>query len=312
MIDLPWANNPSGKVVGWSLGLDNPNLYDHQHWLIRQEGQSRFFTIQNIGTGKVLELKAGWVVTSTGGFYAPSYPLKYWDHLLSIRNGVQACCSIRDLKSPTTRTEQEWLLNEQDDGWFILQNSRTGTVLEVANGSSANRTAIQGSVYNLAKEEQLWRLDRRSRTPAEIFNILCNTPPFHPDGAGVQRVQASTGPSGKPIEYITLLDGFRTSIFYEAKVMNQGLAPRGSYRYMDFVEKAQEAIRTKGVQRVPIRGIAVLIGVVEGETMGEKRAYNWYLTQDLCSVAFLDAQTGREYTARGLDLEGFRPNSVYY
>lgn len=56
----------------------------------------------------------------------------------------------------------------------------------------------------------------------------------------------------------------------------------------------------------------VLFGVVEGEKMGVKQAYNWLLTQDLCSVIFVDAQTGREYTARGVDLEGFSPTSVFY
>lgn len=67
-------------------------------------------------------------------------------------------------------------------------------------------------------------------------------------------------------------------------------------------------------KQVAFQGVAVLIGIVEGNVAGEQdtRVYNWYLTQDLCTVVFLDARTGREYTARGLDLEGFQPTKVYY
>ncbi|KAG8939703.1 GTPase-activating protein S13 [Tulasnella sp. 424] len=114
----------------------------------------------------------------------------------------------------------------------------------------ANRAAVQGWDYNQAKEEQLWHLERRSKTPAEIVNILCNTPPFRPNGEGIQRI--NVGPPGKPIEYVTLLDGFRTQIFLEAGLLGQGLAQRGYDQHMNFAEKTQEAIATKGGQRIRV------------------------------------------------------------
>lgn len=112
---MKWANNPSGKVVGWALGLDHPELYDHQHWFIRQDGQNRSFSIQNIGSGKVLELTTRLVRKSTGDCF---YLLKSESIILST-NGGQPSCSIRDLTAGAARTRQEWLLKEQNDGWFM-------------------------------------------------------------------------------------------------------------------------------------------------------------------------------------------------
>ncbi|KAG9018678.1 GTPase-activating protein S13 [Tulasnella sp. 427] len=294
MIDLPSVqdgcssrclkakSNAGGFVVGWSIGLDVPRLFDHQQWLIKYDPETGGFGIQNIGKGKLLELPPG----ANG-------------------NGAQVTCTRSLVGSTLGRACQVWNLVEQDPGWYTIQNIMSATSLEVANGSSANRTAIKGCSLSPAKEEQLWRLERRSRTSTEIFNILCNTPPFHPNGLGIQTqgINANT-------EYITLLDGFRTRIFLESGVLGKGLAPRGPFQLLDFVKKTQEAVRTAGGERLQVPGVAVLIGIVEGETMGEKRAYNWYLTQDLCTVAFLEPRTGREYTARGLDLEGFRPTSA--
>lgn len=52
-------DNPGKKVVGWAFGLVYPHLFDHQHWLIQQDGQNRAYTIQNIGNGNMLELAQG-------------------------------------------------------------------------------------------------------------------------------------------------------------------------------------------------------------------------------------------------------------
>lgn len=129
--------------------------------------------------------------------------------------------------------------------------------------------------------------------------------------------------------YVTLIEGFRTKILLDSGWMNRGLAPQSQHDYLDFVRETQNAIQTEGGDRIGVpvgdvplsnaealvltdfQGVKVLFGIVEGETKEEKRAYNWTLTQDLCSVVFLDSQTGREYTARWLELEGFSLTSVH-
>lgn len=85
-------------------------------------------------------------------------------------------------------------------GKSSTHNPRDICILTSYLSSSANRAAVQGWDYNQAKEEQLWHLERRSKTPAEIVNILCNTPPFRPNGEGIQRINVGT--SGKQIESV--------------------------------------------------------------------------------------------------------------
>ncbi|KAG9051678.1 hypothetical protein FS837_000067 [Tulasnella sp. UAMH 9824] len=247
-----------------------------------------------------------------------------------MKNGVQATCSARNFQGEQGLANQEWFLQPEDNGWYTILNSGSRTVLEIVDGSSKNRTAVQGWARDPEKIQQLWRLDRRSRTSNEIANILGNSPPFNASGVTLENILADVGREWRPIEYVTILEGFRTEILLDSGWMNQGLAPRGQHDYLDFVKGTQNAVQTKAGERIGVpvsdaphtsipealvvtdfQGVKVLFGIVEGETKGEKRAYNWTFTQDLCSVIFLDPQTGREYTTQWTELEGFSPTSVH-
>ncbi|KAG8917505.1 hypothetical protein FRC01_002402, partial [Tulasnella sp. 417] len=56
-----------------------------------------------------------------------------------------------------------------------------------------------------------------------------------------------------------------------------------------------------------IPGFGVLFGIVYGATPNERKAYNWYLTDDMLSLVFFDPQTGKEYSSGALDASGFVP-----
>ncbi|KIO20974.1 hypothetical protein M407DRAFT_132392 [Tulasnella calospora MUT 4182] len=222
-------------------------------------------------------------------------------------NGVHATCLPRNFQGERGPKSQEWFLQPEDDELYTLRNSDGGTVLEIANGSSKNYTAVQGWTRDPDKGEQLWRLERRSRTSTEIASVFGNTPPFNTSEISLENILADVGREWRPIEYVTLLEGFRTRILLDSGWINK---ERGQHDYIDFVKGTQSAVHTRAGERIGVPGVRVLFGVVEGAIRGEKRAYNWALTQDLCSVIFLDPQTGREYTARGLELKGFSPTSV--
>lgn len=49
-----------------------------------------------------------------------------------------------------------------------------------------------------------------------------------------------------------------------------------------------------------------------GETRRGTRAYNWYLTPDMYSLVFFDAQTGQEYSPAALEVFGFEPMFVTF
>lgn len=61
-----------------------------------------------------------------------------------------------------------------------------------------------------------------------------------------------------------------------------------------------------------VQGVSVLFGIIYGEARKGPKAYNWYLTRDMCSLAFFDAQTGEEYSAAALDGFGFEPTVINF
>ncbi|KAG8902660.1 hypothetical protein FRC01_009518, partial [Tulasnella sp. 417] len=56
-----------------------------------------------------------------------------------------------------------------------------------------------------------------------------------------------------------------------------------------------------------IRGYSILFGIIYGEARKGPKAYNWYLSPDMCSLVFFDAQSGKEYGPAALDGFGFEP-----
>lgn len=55
------------------------------------------------------------------------------------------------------------------------------------------------------------------------------------------------------------------------------------------------------------RGFGILFGIIYGGARRGPKAYNWYLTSDMCSLVFFDTQPGKEYTAAALNGFGFEP-----
>lgn len=56
-----------------------------------------------------------------------------------------------------------------------------------------------------------------------------------------------------------------------------------------------------------MQGYSVIFGIVFGEARKGPKAYNWYLSPDMRSLVFFNAQTGKEYTPVALDDFGFEP-----
>ena len=56
------------------------------------------------------------------------------------------------------------------------------------------------------------------------------------------------------------------------------------------------------------QGYAVLFGIIFGKGDKGPNAYNWYLSPDMQSLVFFDAQTGREFTTPALEEAGFTPS----
>ncbi|KIO26697.1 hypothetical protein M407DRAFT_24010 [Tulasnella calospora MUT 4182] len=84
------------------------------------------------------------------------------------------------------------------------------------------------------------------------------------------------------------------------------------FDYDDFVIKSKDAVKSWARDRFPPEQdrYSILFGIIYGEAKTGPRAYNWYLTQDMRSLIFFDAQTGKEYTTEALDAFGFEPTFV--
>lgn len=61
-----------------------------------------------------------------------------------------------------------------------------------------------------------------------------------------------------------------------------------------------------------VQGVSVLFGIIYGEPKKGPKAYNWYLTADMCSLVFFDAQIGQEYSPAALDGLDFKPTFVTF
>lgn len=61
-----------------------------------------------------------------------------------------------------------------------------------------------------------------------------------------------------------------------------------------------------------LKGYSVLFGIVFGDARRGPKAYNWYLSPDMQSLMFFDAQTGKEYTTGGLVRFGFEPSFLMF
>lgn len=253
----------------------------HQLWLIQRDGLNETYTIKNIEYSKYLEVADG-----------------------RCENGSKVLPRPRHL-AEEARSNQEWMINELESEEYTIKCARTNTFLEIAGGNASNGAEITCSEAAMEMDHQLWILDRVSRTGSEIKAMFES---WKPDLASriMQPHKAQT-------EYFVLPYEFRQSLWRNTKLSNQPLRP-GIFDYNDFVIKAKEAVSSWARDRyaAQVQGVAVLFGIIYGEARKGPKAYNWYLTHDMCSLAFFDAQIGEEYTPAALDRFGFEPTFVTF
>lgn len=113
---------------------------------------------------------------------------------------------------------------------------------------------------------------------------------------------------GDAAEYFVPPSVLRRSVWEQANLQRQPVRSHlFDYDLFAIKSKAEAHSWAKDAFPVEIPGFGVLFGIIYGETKKERKAYNWYLTDDMCSLVFFDPQTGKEYSAAALDRSGFEP-----
>ncbi|KAG9049470.1 hypothetical protein FS837_010163 [Tulasnella sp. UAMH 9824] len=110
------------------------------------------------------------------------------------------------------------------------------------------------------------------------------------------------------VKYFVLPSELRRSLWDQTDLQQQLVKPH-LFDYDLFVIKTKDKVQFWARDEFPveIRGFGVLFGIIYGEAKKELRAYNWYLTDDMCLLIFFDPLTGREYSTEALDRSGFEP-----
>lgn len=105
----------------------------------------------------------------------------------------------------------------------------------------------------------------------------------------------------------------RQSIWNDTKLPEQPVR-QGVFDYNVFVIKSQDAVSSWARDTYPaqVQGASVLFGIIYGEARKGPKAYNWYLSRDMRSLVFFDAQIGEEYSPAALDEFGFEPTFVTF
>jgi len=161
----------------------------------------------------------------------------------------------------------------------------------------ASNKYIKGSQY------QQWELERRSRTVLELASLVGECPILKETNI----VWPSSGVDG----FIVIKDHWRDQLLKESGLMRQACRP-ALFGDKDFALKLKGTVQNWSSKVMGIEGYAVLFGVVGGETHAGSTAYNWYLTDDLCEIVFLDPLNGRELTSKGLQKRGFHAEWAIY
>ncbi|KAG8894067.1 hypothetical protein FRB99_001532 [Tulasnella sp. 403] len=191
---------------------------------------------------------------------------------------------------------QSWDLVDKD-GYYSIQNAKTKTCLELKDGSLDNGAQAQCINYIGGDDNQLWFLDRRSRTPNEIQYVLqakhLLSDLFEP-------------PNDNGTQYLILPSRLREDI-YTSSGLDKSIRRPGAFDYENFVIKSKDAVASWVRDNIALDGCGALFGIVYGSLRGGRYSYNWTLTKDCQSVVFFDAYTGDEFTTTTLEQLGFRP-----
>jgi len=246
-------------------------------WLIRQDGPDRTYTVRN--------------VTSAN----------YMDSCSSSKSDSSLVASWGRSKDPKSlgHLKQGWKIQVEAAGFYTLQNAHTETFLAIKAGSTTPGTPVVSSPFDQDDDARLWELERVSRTADEILSILGKW-----DESFLARLCL---PHNGDAQYFVLPHLIRTSIWENTNLRLQPLRHL-VFDYEDFVIKTKDAATTWVRDTLKIDGYSALFGLVYGNASKGPKGYNWYLSPDLYSVVFFDAQTGREYTAPALEDAEFKPS----
>lgn len=192
--------------------------------------------------------------------------------------------------------------------FFLLERvkcARTNTFLELAEGNPSENVKVTCSEAATNNDHQIWIVTRVSRTGSEIKAMFESWKP--------NILPRITQPHAEQTEYFVLPHEFRQQVWRDTKLLCRLVRP-GMFDDNDFVIKSKEAVSSWAREQFPveIQGLSVLFGIMYGETRMGPRAYNWYLTRDMHSLVFFDAQTGEEYGPAALDGFGFEPTCVTF
>ncbi|KIO23032.1 carbohydrate-binding module family 13 protein [Tulasnella calospora MUT 4182] len=283
---------PGTRVIGYEQHLDCDNA--NQLWVIKQDGLNDTYTLRNFLTGTYMNLLGG-----------------------DSENASQVVGWPRELKGEG-RAKQEWRIKEREHH-YTLQCSRADTFLEIPGGDPSNCVDAKCSEASEERDHQLWILELASRTGAEIKALFRS---WKPDLFLFQ-------PYGESAQYFVLRKETRRNLWQAAKLLRQPVRSH-FFDYDDFVIRMKEAATRWVTDRYKadvsfvapfpvsrsnarqIRGYSVLFGIIYGEDRKGSRAYNWYLSPDMRSLVFFDAQIGKEYGPATLDEFGFQPTLAIF
>jgi len=280
LLDLAGGKPSNGtKCQGWRQ-LYNES-FASSRWVIRHDGADHSYTLTNIKSGSLLDLEAG-----------------------KGENGAKVTGWNRPPESQVkSRAHQEWHIANNGEGFYTLRNAQTSTLLELDRGSPDDGTWATCSAFIDGKDSQLWDLEKVTRSGEEIISVLgdWNEP----------LLSRLCQPYSLEAQYLVIPEELRRQIWDRAGLRLQPLR-KHIFDHDDFVVKAKEAVTTWARDNFKVDGYSVLFGLVYGQATKGSKAYNWYLTPDMHSLVFFDAQTGKEHTTAALAAKGFQPSFAVF
>ncbi|KAG8903840.1 hypothetical protein FRB99_002655 [Tulasnella sp. 403] len=193
--------------------------------------------------------------------------------------------------------DQCWDLIEQSNGYYSIQNIETKKCLRLKDGSSDNGAEVQCTDDSGdGDDNRLWLLDRRSRSPDEIRDVLQTNPIL--SNMFEQSHEDTT-------RYIILPTRLREELYLKSG-LDKCIRRPGIFDFEHFVIKSKEVVMSWARDNIALDNCGVLFGIVYGSCRSGRYSYNWTLTADCQSVVFFDAYTGNELTTTSLEQLGFK------
>jgi len=267
ILDLAGGRSEAGTPV---QGHERRNQWFATRWALQHRDEAGAWIVTNLMSATFLDIRDG--RTANGS------PVAGWPD-----------------------ANQRWLIQHRNNGFYSVQNAQCGTSLELR--SMENGTPSTCSTFVEGHNEQLWALEKGSRTVQEIIRILGDW-----NEALLTRL---SHPHSLETHCVLLPDDMRKSVWEGSGLRTQLVRPQ-VFDQDQFVIKAKEAVISTFRDQMKSNGYGVLFGIVYGQAKRGPNAYNWYLTSDLEHLVFFDPQNGMEYTTTTLDKRGFKPSFVLF